>query len=134
MATTGLTTTMAYLVKWLWSLHKENTMKTYKRLYQKLCSKENIALAFIKAKKRKSRKPYVIEFEKKLSENLESIRLELLDESYKPRPLKTFIVREPKTRKIRKSYFRDRVVHHTICNILEPIIKLSQTDSIGGVI
>ncbi len=96
-------------------------MKTYKNLYQELCSEENIALAFKKARKRKSKKPYVIEFEGNLKENLELLRSELLDESYQPKPLRTFIVREPKTRKIRKSYFRDRVVHHAICNILEPI-------------
>lgn len=98
-------------------------MKTYKNLYAKLCSKENIALAFKKARKRKTKKPYVIEFKNNLDENLELLRWELLSDTYKPRPLRTFIVREPKTRKIRKSYFRDRIVHHAICNILEPIFE-----------
>lgn len=88
-----------------------------------LCSKENIALAFKKAQKRKSSKPYVIEFKKNLERNLELLRSELLLKTYKPRPLKTFVIREPKTRKIRKSYFVDRIVHHAICNILEPIFE-----------
>ncbi len=98
-------------------------MKTYKNLYQELCSKENIALAFKKAQKRKSRKPYVIEFKNNLNENLELLRLELLSNTYKPRQLRTFVIREPKTRKIRKSYFVDRIVHHAICNILGPIFE-----------
>ncbi len=98
-------------------------MKTYKNLYSKLCSEENLVLAFKKARKRKSRKPYVIEFESNLDNNLELLRLELLSEKYKPRPLRTFIVRDPKTRKIRKSYFVDRIVHHAICNILDPIFE-----------
>ena len=98
-------------------------MKTYKNLYQKLCSKENLALAFQKAQKRKSNKHYVIEFKNNLEENLEFLRLELLWNTYKPRPLKTFVIRDPKTRKIRKSYFRDRIIHHAICNILEPIFE-----------
>ena len=98
-------------------------MKTYKNLYPKLCSTENIALAFKKSQKRKSRKPYVIEFKNNLNKNLESLRLRLLSETYKPRPLRTFVIREPKTRKIRKSYFEDRIVHHAICNILEPIFE-----------
>ncbi|MDI6737195.1 MAG: reverse transcriptase/maturase family protein [Nanoarchaeota archaeon] len=34
-----------------------------------------------------------------------------------------FILRDPKTRKISVSNFRDRVVHHAICNILEPIFE-----------
>lgn len=96
-------------------------MKTYKNLYQELCTKENLDLAFKKAQKRKSTKPYVIEFKANLESNLENLRQEIISETYQPKPLKTFIIREPKTRKIRKSHFVDRIVHHAICNILEPI-------------
>ena len=46
-------------------------MKTYKNMFPELCSKENIALAFRKAQKRKSTKPYVIEFKTNLNQNLE---------------------------------------------------------------
>lgn len=98
-------------------------MKTYKNLYQELCSEENLDLAFRKARKRKSQKPYVIEFENNLNENLKTLREELLSERYKPRPLRTFVIRDPKVRKIRKSYFVDRIVHHAICNILNPIFE-----------
>ncbi|HEC66252.1 MAG TPA: hypothetical protein ENI23_13255 [bacterium] len=98
-------------------------MKTYKNLYQKLCSEENLALAFRKARKRKSTKPYVIEFEKNLEGNLQLLKTELLLNSYRPKPLRTFVIREPKTRKIRKSYFVDRIIHHAICNVLEPIFE-----------
>lgn len=98
-------------------------MKTYKNLYQTLCSKENIESAFKKARKGKSQKPYVLAFEANLEENLNRLRTELLLRSYTPRPLKTFVVRDPKTRKIRKSYFVDRIVHHAICNIIEPIFE-----------
>ncbi len=98
-------------------------MKTHKNLYQRLCSEENIALAFQKAQKRKSRKPYVIEYKVNLNENLEALRHQLTEETYNPKPLRTFVIRDPKTRKIRKSYFVDRIVHHAICNILEPIYE-----------
>ena len=37
----------------------------------------------------------------------------------------TFIVRDPKTRKISASHFRDRVIHHAVCNILMPIFEKS---------
>ena len=98
-------------------------MKKYKNLYQELCSEENLVLAFRKAQKRKSRKPYVIEFNNNLNENLRKLREELLSEEYRPRPLRTFVLRDPKVRKIRKSYFVDRIVHHAICNVLEPIFE-----------
>lgn len=92
-------------------------------LYDKLCSYDNLELAFRKARKRKTLKSYVIEFEKNLKQNLLDLRNELIFHTYKPKPLKTFIVRDPKTRKISKSHFRDRVVHHALCNIIEPIFE-----------
>jgi RNA-directed DNA polymerase len=88
--------------------------------YSKVCTYENLALAFQRARKHKTKKLYVIEFEQKLKENLLQLQQELETETYKPKPLITFILRDPKTRKISKSDFRDRVVHHAICNIIEP--------------
>ena len=96
-------------------------MKRYNNLYDKLASFENIFLAWKKARKHKTKKPYVKEFENKLKENLNGLRTELLLHSYRPRKLETFILRDPKTRKISKSDFRDRVVHHALCNIIELI-------------
>jgi retron-type reverse transcriptase len=49
------------------------------------------------------------------------LQVELQLKSYRPKPLETFIIRDPKTRKISKSDFRDRIVHHALCNIIEPI-------------
>jgi hypothetical protein len=42
--------------------------------------------------------------------------------TYRPAPIKTFIVRDPKTRKIGASDFRDRVVHHALCNVVVPAL------------
>jgi len=92
-------------------------------LFSQLCSYKNLELAFKKARKGKTLKPYVIEFEEKLEENLRLIQTELLFQIYRPKPLKTFILRDPKTRKISKSDFRDRVVHHAIFNIIEPLFE-----------
>src|SRR3989339_248340 len=92
-----------------------------KNLYEDICNYENLEKAFTKARKHKTLKPYIIEFEEKLKENLLQLQEELITQTYKPRPLKTFIIRGPKTRKISKSDFRDRVIHHAICNIIEPI-------------
>lgn len=98
-------------------------MKTYKKLYQKLCSYENLLLAFNKAKKGKTKKPYVIEFEANLQENLLQLQKELIEKTYIPKPIVTVIIRDPKTRKIGKASFRDRVVHHALVNILNPIFE-----------
>nr|AQS34589.1 hypothetical protein [uncultured archaeon]AQS34766.1 hypothetical protein [uncultured archaeon] len=96
-------------------------MKTYNKLYEKIISFDNLLLAWKKARKGKTKKDYVIEFEKNLEWNLLDLEDELKREIYKPKPLINFILRDPKTRKISKSDFRDRIVHHAIFNILEPI-------------
>ncbi|MFQ6056374.1 MAG: reverse transcriptase domain-containing protein [Methanosarcinales archaeon] len=96
-------------------------MKTYNNLYNKLYSWNNLKLAFRKAKKGKTSKWYVKKFERDLDNELLQLKYELDSQTYYPRPLKRFIIRDPKTRVIHASHFRDRVVHHAICNIIEPI-------------
>ena len=98
-------------------------MEISNALYSQMCSYDNIFLAYEKARKGKTLKPYVIEFEGKLRDNLTQLQHELIFHTYKPRPLTTFILRDPKTRKISKSDFRDRIVHHALCNIIEPIFE-----------
>ncbi|MBI5797712.1 hypothetical protein HZA98_02285 [Candidatus Woesearchaeota archaeon] len=98
-------------------------MKTYRNLWQELCSYENLQVAFEKASRGKTQKPYVIEFERDIKSNIQKLRIELLFHCYRPQPLVTFILRDPKIRKISKSHFRDRVVHHAICNIIEPFFE-----------
>ncbi len=51
-----------------------------------------------------------------------NLQKELINQTYFPKPLKTFILRDPKTRKISKSTFRDKIVHHALVRIIEPII------------
>jgi retron-type reverse transcriptase len=98
------------------------TQEPESTLFSHLCSLENLNHAFEKARRRKTLKPYVIAFEKNLTKNLAQLREELLTQKYRPLPLQTFIIRDPKTRKISKSDFRDRIIHHAICNIIEPSI------------
>jgi len=95
--------------------------KTYVNLYSQIINLKNLILAWRKARKGKTKKVYVIEFEANLRENLLKLQSELKNQSYKPEPLKTFILRDPKTRKISKSAFPDRVVHHALIRIIESI-------------
>jgi len=96
-------------------------MITFNNLYPKLYSLSNLILAWKKARKHKTKKDYVIEFERNLKENILNLRKELEQQTYQPELLKTFILRDPKTRKISKSAFRDRIVHHALFHIIEPI-------------
>jgi len=96
-------------------------MKKYNDLYEKIISFDNLVMAWKKARKGKTRKDYVIKFEENLEKSLLDLHYELKEQTYSPEPLKTFILRDPKTRKISKSAFRDRVVHHALVIILESI-------------
>ncbi|MEK6906931.1 MAG: reverse transcriptase domain-containing protein [Nanoarchaeota archaeon] len=96
-------------------------MQTYNNIYYKIYSLENLKLAYKKARKGKSKKDYVIEFENNLENNLINLQEELLNQTYYPKALKTFIIRDPKLRKISKSEFKDRIVHHVLINVIEPI-------------
>lgn len=98
-------------------------METYRDLYTKLYSYDNLKLAWIRARKRKTLKEYVIEFESNFDRNLKQLKHELGTFTYSPAPLTTFIVKDPKTRKISASHFRDRVIHHAICNMIAPIFE-----------
>ncbi|MEK6893583.1 MAG: reverse transcriptase domain-containing protein [Nanoarchaeota archaeon] len=96
-------------------------MKTYKQLYKEIISPINLFLAWKKARKGKTKKADVIGFEKDLEINLLILHNELKNGIYRPKKLVRFILKDPKTRIISKADFRDRIVHHAIINILEPI-------------
>ena len=86
--------------------------------YELLYSMGNLILAWRKARKGKTKKRDVIEFEKNLEKNLLELHLELKNKTYKPKSLTTFVLRDPKTRVISKSNFRDRIVHHAIILVI----------------
>jgi len=94
-------------------------------MYEEIYSMENLILSYKKAKKGKSKKNYVIQFEKNLNNNLIKLSKDLESLRYSPKPLKTFILRDPKTRKISKNAFEDRIIHHALINIIEPTFDKS---------
>lgn len=100
-------------------------MKTYKNLYPQICEFDNIHLAYLKARRAKRFKHEVLAFSKNLEENLINIQNHLIWKTYKPSPYKFFTIYEPKERLIAALPFTDRVVHHALCNIIEPIFERS---------
>ena len=58
-----------------------------------------------------------------LENEIVALQQELVTGQYRPGPYVLFEVMEPKPRKICSSKFRDRVVHHAICNIIDPIFE-----------
>jgi retron-type reverse transcriptase len=98
-------------------------MKTYRKLWPRLCTFENLYLAWRQARRGKSRKAQVIIFERNLEANLVGLVEELESGTYEPGEHTNFYVYDAKRRKISAAPFRDRVVHHALCNVLEPIFE-----------
>jgi retron-type reverse transcriptase len=98
-------------------------MKSYKNLYPQITSFANLDLAWHKARKSKRHKPSVARFEFNAEGELFQLQRELQNHTYQPGAYRSFFIQDSKKRKISAAPFRDRVVHHALCNILEPIYE-----------
>ena len=96
-------------------------MKSYKNLFEKIYPFENLHLAYLKARKCKRYRENVLKFSYNLEENLLRLGVELKSQTYQHGGYREFIVYDLKKRRIKAAPFRDRVVHHALCNIIEPI-------------
>jgi RNA-directed DNA polymerase len=101
---------------------KSKGMKRQNNLYEQIYTIENIQLADAVARKGKLNQPGVIEHDRNRSENIQQLHLMLKNKTFHTSAYTTFKIYEPKERLIFKlPYFPDRIAHHAIMNILEPI-------------
>ena len=77
--------------------------------------------AFRKAIIGKRRKPGAAAFAAGLERNLLRLERELTDRSWRPGRFVEIAVRDPKPRLVSAAPFRDRVVHHALCEIVAPL-------------
>ncbi|KOP23038.1 DNA polymerase [Hapalosiphon sp. MRB220] len=98
-------------------------MKRYGNLYPQIVDFENILLAAKQAQKGKRFRENVLAFNYNLEGELTKLQQELINKTYQPGTYRTFYIKEPKSRMISAAPYRDRVVHHALCNIIVPIIE-----------
>ncbi len=97
-------------------------MKRIGNLFDKVISLENLRLADEKARKGKLRSYGVQTHDKNRDANLLALHESLKNGTFKTSPYHIFKIYEPKERQIfRLPYFPDRILHHAIMNVLEPI-------------
>lgn len=84
---------------------------------------ENLLLAFQRAARGKRGRPEVAAFEHRLEDNLIGLRHELRERRYQPGCYSSFYIHDPKKRLISAAPFRDRVIHHALCNLIEPLFE-----------
>ena len=81
--------------------------------------------AFQKANKGRRWRAEILSFTRNIIYNLVLVRSELLKQSYIHGNYYSFIVNDSKKRIIKAASFKDRIVHHALCNIIEPIFEKS---------
>lgn len=94
-------------------------------MFVELASWENLLLAARKAAKGKRGRAPAAAFEYRLEDNLYELQDELRTQTYRPGGYVSFVIHEPKRRLISAAPIRDRVVHHALCNLIEPIFERS---------
>jgi RNA-directed DNA polymerase len=92
-------------------------------LYEQVYTWDNLYLAWRKAARGKRGRPPAAGFEYCLEDNLLQLRQELRSKTYRPGPYHSFHIHDPKRRLISAAPFRDRVVHHALCNVIEPFFE-----------
>lgn len=96
--------------------------------YTDIYTWDNLYLAWRRAAKGKRGRGPVAAFEFHLEDNLCRLQDELTAENYQPGGYANFTIHEPKRRLISAAPFRDRVVHHALCQVIEPAFERSFID------
>jgi RNA-directed DNA polymerase len=98
-------------------------MKRQTGLFERITPFDNLLRAARKAAQGKRDRALVARFEFHLEQELLTLQEELQNLSYQPGSFFTFEVYDPKRRRICAAPYRDRVVHHAVCNVLEPAFE-----------
>jgi hypothetical protein len=99
-------------------------MKRHGKLYETISSIQNLRIAEKKARKGKAAQYGVRIFDQNAEHNLLTLHYDLINLNFKTSKYTTFKIFEPKEREVyRLPYYPDRIVHHAIMNVLEPIFN-----------
>lgn len=100
-------------------------MKFYTDIFDKIISLENLFLAWEEFRIDKKNKKDVLEFEWNLEKNILELYRDLKYHRYKHGVYTSFTISDPKLRQIHKATVRDRVLHHALFRILNPLFEPS---------
>ena len=98
-------------------------MKSHGGLFDGIVGVPNLERAAAAAARGKRDKPDVARFLAEAGVELPRLSLELANGSYRTRPYRQFRIHEPKPRTISCADFRDRVVHHAVCDEIGPLLE-----------
>ena len=87
--------------------------------FKELISFNNLHKSYRLARNNKRYRVSILKFSSRLEENLISLQQELMSKTYIHGEYKEFVVTDSKPRIIHAPNFKDRVVHHAFCEIVE---------------
>lgn len=96
-------------------------MHRHKHLWEQVVRFENLYAAAREAWRGKRGKLPGARFFAEVEKELASLEEELRSGTYRPRPYTYFIITDPKERQVGAAAFRDRVVHHALVRVIEPL-------------
>lgn len=92
-------------------------------MYAHITAWPNLLEAYRKAAKGKRGHAPAATFEHQIADRLLALQTDLTDFTYTPGAYVNFIIHDPKHRLISAAPFRDRVAHHALCNLIEPLFE-----------
>jgi retron-type reverse transcriptase len=92
-------------------------------LFENVIDFENLTAAYHAARKGKRYRREVADYAVHLEENLINLQNHLLWKTWEPGHARRFTVYEPKQRDIQAPPFEDRIVHHALVRIVEPLFE-----------
>ena len=109
---------------------KAKAMRRINNLFEQICSIDNLNAADINARKGKAKQRGVQQHIINQDKNIQDLHVSLITKSFTTSPYKKFKIYDPKERDIFCLPYSDRIVHHAIMNVLEPIfVKLFTADT-----
>ena len=88
-----------------------------------MTSPEHLFAAWDEFKQEKRTKPDVMNFERDVEQHIFQLHRDLRNKTYKHGLYTGFYISDPKLRHIHKATVRDRVLHHAIFNLLNPLFE-----------
>ena len=92
-------------------------------MFKELTSFKNLYFAYKECLERKRNTKSAQEIEPFYEKILWKIKRELESKTWQPKPYRAFVVKEPSLREIFAADFQDRIVHHAIFRIINPILE-----------
>jgi hypothetical protein len=97
-------------------------MKRAGQLFEQVVARDNLRLAFHQALRGKRTRPDARSYAEQLDRHLEALAARLQDGTFPVGRFRQFVIHDPKERLITAPCFAERVLHHALMNVCEPLL------------